>query len=144
MESPTHPVVEEGPEQWNERYGGSRMLIATPRLVEAEIRSIPAGRLSTVERLREKLADDWFADYTCPLTTGIFVRITAEYAAELHAEGAADIPPYWRMLQSDGTLNPKFPGGMASQAAHLQQEGFTILPKGKNKLVVRDYQKFLV
>ncbi len=64
------------------RFGGGMMLIPTPKLVDDLIRKIPTGKLFTVGEMRKKLAADFAADVTCPLTTGIFVRIAAEAAEE--------------------------------------------------------------
>jgi len=33
------------------------------------------------------------------------------------------IAPYWRVLKDDGSLNPKFPGGVKEQAKKLRAEG---------------------
>jgi len=42
------------------------------------------------------------------------------------------IAPYWRVIKSDGSLNPKFPGGVQAQALHLKEEGHDIVAcKGK-------------
>ena len=85
------PEVKEGPESWNLRSGGSRMLIATSQLVYNKVKTIPKGEVMTMGQLREKLAADFDADYTCPLTTGIFFRIAAEAAEEMSADGEAGI-----------------------------------------------------
>ncbi len=49
---------------------------------------------------------------TCPLTTGIFLRIAAEAAGEDDGSGKTRITPYWRVVKDDDSLNPEFPGGM--------------------------------
>lgn len=54
----------------------------TPLLVDELIRKVPKGKLVTVEQVRERLAKDFKADSTCPLTTGIFIRIVGETAEE--------------------------------------------------------------
>jgi hypothetical protein len=102
------------------------MLIPSPRDVEAMIRTVPKGGVITVARLREDLARKFAADVTCPLTTGIFVRISAEAAAEEARAGKKRITPYWRVIKDDGSLNPKFPGGVEAQAERLRAEGQTI------------------
>lgn len=139
-----HPYeVKEGPDPWNKKYGGSKMLIATPKMVDDAVKAIPKGKLKSIGQLRADLAEQCEADYACPLTTGIFLRIAAEAAEESKREGQKNITPYWRMVYDDGTLNPKFPGGMTQQASYLQQEGFVVIPKGKAKMMVRDFEKFL-
>jgi hypothetical protein len=92
----------------------------------------------------KRLAGDFNADSTCPLTTGIFVRISAEAAEEYRHMGRKDITPYWRVVKNDGSLNDKFPGGATVQARRLKDEGHTIEPgAGKKPPKVREFQKSL-
>ena len=139
------PKVVDVPPKMVKRFGNGKMLIATPLLVDALIRQVERGRLVTVRQLRERLAKDFKVDSTCPLTTGIFVRIAAETAGEDFRMGRPEITPYWRVIRDDGSLNEKFPGGVAAQATHLRQEGHTIEPgKGKKPPKVKDFEKALV
>jgi hypothetical protein len=78
------------------------------------------------------------------LTTGIFLRIAAEAAVEDLRGGKQDITPYWRVIKADGSLNEKFPGGTAAQAARLREEGHSIQPgAGKKPPRVEDFEKSL-
>ncbi|HEV8140465.1 MAG TPA: hypothetical protein VGP81_11885 [Pyrinomonadaceae bacterium] len=81
LEKPQEPKVVPVPPKMA-RFGKGSMLIPTAKLVDELIRRIPKGKLATVSELRRKLASDFNADVTCPLTTGIFVRIAAEAAEE--------------------------------------------------------------
>ena len=117
------------------RFGSGTMLIPTPKLIDAMIRKVPKGKLVTVSELRRKLARDFRTDVTCPLTTGIFVRIAAEAAEEDRANGKKRIAPYWRVIKDDGSMNPKFPGGIAQQTRYLNAEGFEVANKGKTPRV---------
>ena len=117
------------------RFGSGTMLIPTPKLIDAMIRMVPKGKLVTVSELRRKLARDFRTDVTCPLTTGIFVRIAAEAAEEDRANGKKRIAPYWRVIKDDGSMNPKFPGGIAQQTRYLRAEGFAVANKGKTPRV---------
>ena len=138
------PKVVDVPPKMVKRFGTGKMLIATPLLVDALIRKVEKGKLVTVRQLREHLAKDFKVDSTCPLTTGIFVRIAAETAEEDLRMGKSEITPYWRVIRDDGSLNEKFPGGLATQAAHLEEEGHTIEPgKGKKPPKVKDFEKAL-
>ena len=119
------------------------MVIPTPSLVDTLIRKVPKGRLVTVNELRRKLAQDFAADVACPLTTGIFVRIVAEAAEEDRAHGRKRIAGYWRVVKDDGSLNPKFPGGVEQQTRSLRKEGFAIARAGKKAPVVKDFEKSL-
>ena len=145
LEKEQAPRVVDVPPKMVKRFGTGKMLIATPLLVDALIRKVEEGKLVTVRELRERLAKDFKVDSTCPLTTGIFVRIAAETAEEDLRMGRGDITPYWRVIRDDGSLNEKFPGGVVAQAAHLREEGHTIEPgKGKKPPRVKDFEKALV
>jgi len=128
MDNPNLPKVEPIRPKMHKRYGTGTMLIPSPRDVEAFIRSVAEGEIVTISKMRQDLAGKYSADVTCPLTTGIFVRIAAEAAEEDARDGKPVITPYWRVVKDDGSLNPKFPGGAARQAARLRAEGHRILP----------------
>lgn len=126
------------------RFGTGKMLIATPLLVDAQIRKIKKGKLVTTRIIREKLARDFKADFTCPLTTGIFTNIAARAAEEYRAAGRKNTTPYWRVVKDEGGLNEKFPGGEKDHAAKLRAEGHKLEKslRGK-KLRVKDFEKSL-
>ena len=139
------PKIVDGPPKWEKSFGGRRVLVATPLLVDGLIRKVEKGKLVTVRQLRERLARDFGADSTCPLTTGIFVRIVSEVAEEDLGRGVTEVTPYWRVVRDDGGLNEKFPGGVEAQAAHLREEGHAIEPgKGKKPPKVKDFERALV
>ncbi len=48
--------------------------------------------------------------------------------------------PWWRVLKSDGTLNPKMPGGVAEQKKRLQAEGHKVVAKGKASFTVAGFE----
>ncbi len=132
------------PEVVDDPRGRGRMLIPRPLDVDGLIRRIPRGKLATVEQIRGRLAADFHADFTCPLTAGIFIRIAAEAAEEDLSRGEREITPYWRVLKADGSLNQKLPGGTEAQAARLREEGHSIQPgKGKKAPRVEDFEKSL-
>lgn len=106
---------------------GRRTLIPRPLDVDALIRSVRKGRVLTIGQLREKLAATAGAETTCPLCTGIFLKVAAEAAEEARRAGRKRITPYWRVVRDNGALNPKFPGGTAAQAAKLREEGQQIV-----------------
>ena len=146
MENPPEglPKVVKVPAKWKKRFGGRRVLVPTPLLVDGLMRKVPKGKLVTVKQIRERLAKDFNADSTCPLTTGIFVRIAAETAEEDLRKGKKRITPYWRVVKPDGSLNEKFPGGVKAQAIHLKKEGHAIQQgKSKEMLKVKDFEKYL-
>jgi len=145
LEKQQEPRVVDTPPKMQSRFGAGKMLIPTPALVDALMQKAPPGRLVTVEQIRQRLAQDFKVDSTCPLTTGIFIRIAAEAAEEYRHMGRKNITPYWRVIKSDGSLNEKFPGGAEAQARRLKEEGHAIEPgKGKKPPRVKDFEKSLV
>jgi hypothetical protein len=145
LEKEMVPKIVEVPDKWARQIGQGTMLVPTPMLVVKTLRKIPKGKLATVNMIREKLADDFHADMTCPLTTGIFLHIAANTSVEDQLKGKKRLTPYWRVLRNNGKLNPKFPGGTVKQAKRLQLEGFDIV-KGKNKddMSIKNYNNNLV
>jgi alkylated DNA nucleotide flippase Atl1 len=107
-------------------FPAGRMLIASPLEIQRIVLQIPAGRVLTTGDLRAALAARFEADYTCPVTTGIFLRIAADAAQEERELGAAEGMPWWRVVRDDGALNDKLPGGVARQAEHLRAEGVEV------------------
>ena len=126
LHKPVQPKLVPISEGMAKRFGNGMMLIPTALQVDAMIRKIPYGQLSTLAQIRQRLAQWHRVEMTCPLVTGIFLRIVAEAAEEDRHDGKTDVTPYWRVVRDDGELYAKFPGGVAAQAAHLKQEGHTI------------------
>src|SRR6187549_1233703 len=93
-------------------YPPGRMLVSSPLEVDAVIRRIPEGRVLTIGALRANLARNHKADYTCAMTTGIFLQIVAEAAEEERPARGGAVAPYWRVVENDGKLNEKLPGGV--------------------------------
>lgn len=122
-------------------YGGARMFFAPPIFYDELIKQIPPGKLTTVSELRKVLAQQNNADFTEPMTAGIFVQIVA-WASYQRSK---DETPFWRALKADGELNPKYPEGIQLQKQLLEKEGFKIIEKGtKNKkYYVADYEQYL-
>lgn len=143
MKKPAAPYIEVIAEQKSKAYPAGKMLIPTPVAVDDIVRSIPKGELLNTQHLRQILAEKFDADYACPMTTGIFLRIAAEYAEEQRSEGVKNITPYWRVIRDDGSLIEKLPGGIQHQAELLAKEGFTFQPKGSKNLRVKGFEKHL-
>lgn len=112
---------------------GAKMLIPTPMLVAEVLNTIQRGRLTTGPRIREVLAKRFGAEETCPLTTGIFLNIVAGAAEDDAAAGRKPLAPWWRVVLENGTLNKKFPPGMARQLELLKAEGFPTGVHGRAK-----------
>jgi alkylated DNA nucleotide flippase Atl1 len=122
------------------RWGGRTLVIPAPREVDAIMRRVPAGKVTTINDVRAALAQQHQTEAACAITTGIFSWIAAHAADEAAAAGETDTTPYWRTLKAKGTLNPKYPGGIPALTARLEAEGHQVVQKGK-RFFVRDYEK---
>lgn len=125
-----------------EKYGGNRMYFAPPITYDEIMKKVPYGKVVTVGMIREYLAKKNHADFTEPITAGIFVSIAA-WASYQRTENET---PYWRTLKANGELNPKYPGGIEAQKEKLEAEGHTIIQRGRKnfKYYVKDYEQFLL
>ena len=124
-----------------EKYGGNRMYFAPPIDYDKVMKTVPYGKVITVGNIREHFAKQNNADFTEPITAGIFVSI----AAWASFQRASEETPYWRTLKANGELNPKYPGGVEAQKEKLEAEGHTVIAKGRTniKYYVKDYEKAL-
>ena len=117
------------------------MYFAPPVTYDEIMKKVPFGKVITVGAVREYLAKKNNADFTDPITAGIFVSIAA-WASHQRRE---DKTPYWRTLKAKGELNAKYPGGVEAQKEKLEAEGHTIIERGRKNIryYVKDYEKFL-
>ncbi len=124
-----------------EKYGGDRMYFAPPIDYDKVMKQIPYGKLITIGEIRAYFAKQNGADFTEPITAGIFVSIAA-WASEQRSD---EKTPFWRTLKANGELNPKYPGGIEAQKQRLQAEGHTVVQRGRTHLryYVKDYEKAL-
>lgn len=124
-----------------EKYGGDKMYFAPPIDYDKVMKTVPYGKLTTVGEIREYFASKSKADFTEPITAGIFVSIVAWASFQRKK----DETPYWRTLKAGGELNPKYPGGVEAQKEKLEAEGHTVLKKGRTNIryYVKDYEKAL-
>lgn len=124
------------------KYGGDKMYFAPPIEYDRVMRLVPFGKLLTVGAIREYFAAQSGADFTEPITAGIFVSIAA-WASYQRQE---DKTPYWRTLKANGELNPKYPGGIEAQKEMLEKEGHIVIQRGRTniKYYVKDYEKKLL
>jgi len=131
-------------DKMSKRWGTGTVVVPAPKEVDEIMRKVPAGKVTTINEIRAKLAQEHGATIGCPMTTGIFAWIAANAANEVAEEGKRDVTPYWRTLKSGGQLNGKYPGGVEAQTACLEKEGHVIEPgKGKKLPKVKDFEKHL-
>ena len=123
------------------KYGGDNMYFAPPMAYDEVMKKVPYGKIITVGEIRDYFAKKNNADFTDPITAGIFTSIVA-WARYQRKE---DETPYWRTLKANGELNPKYPEGIELQKKLLEKEGHTIIQKGRTniKYYVKDYEKVM-
>lgn len=107
------PIVKVIDKDFSDIPAGSKMLIATPIIVENYLQKIPKGRHVDVKTIRKDLALEYNADSSCPLTTGIYLRIVSEAAYERYSKGADldSLTPFWRAISPDSKLAKKLTFG---------------------------------
>jgi len=125
------------------RWGTGTVVIPAPMEVDEIMRSVPKGKLVTINEIRLALAKKHNATIGCPMTTGIFAWVAANAADEQRQAGKEDVTPYWRTLKTGGVINAKYPGGVEGQRKLLEKEGHRVVQKGKKHVVV-DYDKALI
>jgi hypothetical protein len=120
-----HPQIETADKDFGGVKKGQVMLIPTPRLVDAYIRQIPKGKRADMSLIRKDLAAEYHAEVTCPLTTGIFVRIAAEAAYEAYTNGEPldRITPFWRAIDIKSPTAKKLSFGTDMLIAQQKKEG---------------------
>ena len=78
---------------------GDRMYISSPEEIKSFIINIPRGTSKSLKEMRLDLANTKGADNTCPVTTGIFLRMVIEDNTENF--------PYWRIIDQNHSLVTK-------------------------------------
>ena len=106
-------------EKSSEKYGGSRMYFAPPLDYDRVMRQVPEGKVITVGKLREYFARQNQADFTDPITAGIFVSVCAWASFQW----STDETPDWRTLKANGELNPNYPAGRKHKKQNSKPRG---------------------
>ena len=107
---------------------GSKMLIANTKIIDEFINKIPSGDFIEIKELRNTLAKQFDCDVTCPLTTGIFIRIVSEAAYEEYKSGKSleVITPFWRTIDPKSNLAKKLDCGIDFIKAQLSKENIIV------------------
>lgn len=124
----------------SKRWGEGTFVIPAPLEVDALMKQVRRGKLTTIDAIRKALAQKYGTTIACPITTGIFAWIAAHAADEAEQAGRVRITPYWRTLKTGGELNPKYPGGIKNLRSRLAAEGHRIVKKG-SRYFVADFEK---
>ncbi|WP_018617477.1 MGMT family protein [Segetibacter koreensis] len=139
LDSKDLPKVKAITEKQEKRWGKGTIAIPSPLEVDSIMKTVPKGKVITINQIRDRIAKAHDATIGCPITTGIFSWIAAN-AAQEDLKAGQKVTPYWRTLKEGGIINEKYPGGLEKQAMLLEQEGHDIIQKGKN-WVVADWVK---
>jgi hypothetical protein len=126
----------------SKRWGEGTCVIPAPREVDALMRRVPQGRVTTANEIRTALAAKHGTTIACPITTGIFAWIAAHAAEEAERAGGKEITPFWRTLKGGGELNPKYPGSLEGLRERLEAEGHRVIAKGRRSFVA-DFERAL-
>ena len=88
---------------------GQTVYVANPKIVDQYVRAIPAGQTRSIVQMREDLARSRDADATCPVSTAIFLRISAQAAIDEMEGGRSrgDVSPFWRVLRASDRITSK-------------------------------------
>lgn len=93
---------------------GTKLFIATPKLVDEYVNHIPRGVEVNLKTMRLDLAIEHWAENSCPVTTSIFLRIVSEVAIEKLNQGKSiqEITPFWRVINSKMPIAKKLSCGI--------------------------------
>ena len=93
---------------------GSKMLVATPLIIDSYIKKIPFGTVINLSTLRDDLAHEFQVDTTCPVAAAIFLKIVANASYEELSLGIdiSEIAPFWRVVDPDSKLAKKLNCGI--------------------------------
>ena len=93
---------------------GIKMLIPTPKTVDQFVKNIPTGVFLNLKSLRKELAHKYEAEMTCPIVTGISLRIISEAAFEEYEFHKDEnlMTPFWRVVEPGSKLAEKLTCGI--------------------------------
>lgn len=107
---------------------GHSLLIPTPLIVDDYVKHIPQGTETNIKQMREDLAAEYGSEYTCPVVSGISLRIVAENAFEQLQGGKplSDVAPFWRMINTKSPTAKKLTCGIDYLKELREKEGLPI------------------
>ena len=120
------PLVKINPKSWSDMPKGIKMFIPTPKIVDQYVFNIPKGKFNDVKSLRKEMAKDFNAEMSCPMVTGIALRIVSEASYEEYNLGLENITPFWRVVSSSSALAKKLYCGIDFIIDNQQRENIKI------------------
>ena len=120
------PLVKINPKSWSDMPKGIKMFIPTPKIVDQYVFNIPKGKFNDVKSLRKEMAKDFNAEMSCPMVTGIALRIVSEASHEEYNLGLENITPFWRVVSPSSALAKKLYCGIDFIIDNQQRENIKI------------------
>ena len=108
---------------FSDMKAGERMYIASPQIIAGYITHIPKGETRTPKQMRFELAHAKGAQNSCPVSTGIFLRLAIEEA--LNPASLEDTPlPFWRLVDETHPVLKKLgiPADIITKMRALERE----------------------
>ncbi|WP_440652832.1 hypothetical protein [Candidatus Pelagibacter sp. HIMB1542] len=103
---------------------GDMMLVSSPTSIAKYIKKIPKGKKKTVLEMRNALAKKAKANKTCPVSTGIFLRIAIEASLEEQSKRKLKKPnlPFWRIIDEKTAVAKKLSISKKLLNTYINQE----------------------
>ena len=107
---------------------GAKMFIPTPQILDNFVQYIPSGSFLTLKQIRQDLSRKYRVEMTCPVVTGISLRIISEAAFEEYQidQNLDEITPFWRVVDPDSKLANKLACGIDFIIERQFQEGINL------------------
>jgi hypothetical protein len=97
------------------------MLMPSADAVATQILAVPSGEVSSLAELRDRLAAQYGAEATCPVTTQRMIKVVAAKSVADHQAGRNAVP-FWRVVDPDRPIGKKLPGGRDFILARRREE----------------------
>lgn len=125
FDSGKEPIVKTIDKRFADLPEGTKMFIASPKLVDEYINHIPFGKEVDLKTMRLDLAIEHQAENSCPVTTSIFLRIASEVAIEklTKTNEINNITPFWRVINSKMPIAKKLSCGVDFIKEQRTKEG---------------------
>jgi hypothetical protein len=105
---------------FSDMKAGDKMLIASPEMITSYISKIPKGETVTPRQMRLDLAKQHHADNSCPVSTGIFLRMAIEQSLDGQQLKPASFP-FWRIIDEKHPIVEKL-GLCAKQIKEMREQ----------------------
>ncbi len=135
MEDALEDIIETIPKTMEKFFTCSGQKVKpSPATVKTVVKKIRKGKIATLDQLKEKLADDFEVEVTCPASLNKALKILSLEEKPIC---------YWRVVKKKGELINSFPDGVNGHAALLEKEGLQINFDRKTPVVI-DFEESLV